>query len=337
MSGNRDYTRGDRAALISLSAGTCYWPACSAPIVQWVEGTYKIALEIAHICALKPTGERYDPKMTDEERDAFSNLIFLCHAHHQVVDERGAATRWPADQLRAWKEERERSGIQQLRGLRHLTEDRLAEMIGGAVESRDEDVKNTLARLEQSDAEAADLMKELRDELHAAQTAGSAINVDAVEMLYHAAGQLSHLRDSAELLHNAASELTPLEGNVSVLREAADKLGHLPTTVENLQSTTHELVNVETNANALQEIAHRLSHLPTSAERLQNTVGELTRLEGNASILQEAAGKLAHLPVTAEQLQAVVDGLDRLESSTSRLRSAAADIRRAVDGLDDHR
>ncbi|MEU0535480.1 hypothetical protein [Amycolatopsis tolypomycina] len=224
MSGNRDYTRGDRAALISLSAGTCYWPGCPEPIVREVEGTYKIALAIAHICALKATGERYDPRMTDAERDAFENLIFLCHPHHQVIDESGAAKKWPAEPLRQWKEIRERGGIQQLRDLRHLTEDRLAEIINQAIAAREDEIKHTLIRLEQSDAEAAALLKELRVELHAARTASSPVNLDAAELLYHAARNLSHLGDSAEVLNSAAGKLVGLEDNANTLRNAAEDI-----------------------------------------------------------------------------------------------------------------
>lgn len=224
MSGNRDYTRGDRAALISLSAGTCYWPGCPEPIVRQVEGTYKIALEIAHICALNATGERYDPRMTDDERNAFANLIFLCHPHHQVIDERGAAKKWPAELLRQWKTDRERNGVQQLRGLRHLTEERLAEVINQAIKAREDDIKHTLARLEQSDAEAAALLRELRTELEAARTASSPVNLDAAELLYQAARNLSHLRDSADVLNSAAGKLGGLEDNANMLRNAADDI-----------------------------------------------------------------------------------------------------------------
>ncbi|EOD69607.1 hypothetical protein H480_05339 [Amycolatopsis vancoresmycina DSM 44592] len=210
--------------MISLSAGTCYWPGCPEPIVREVEGTYKIALEIAHICALIAAGERYDPRMTDDERNAFENLIFLCHPHHQVIDEKGAAKKWPVDLLRQWKTGRERDGIQQLRGLRYLTEDRLAEIINLAIEAREDDIKRTLARLEQSDVEAAALLKELRAELNAARTASSPVNLDAAELLYHAATNLSHLGDNAEVLNNAAGKLVGLEDSAHMLRNAAEDI-----------------------------------------------------------------------------------------------------------------
>lgn len=333
MSGNRDYTRGDRAALISLSAGTCYWPGCSDPIVRRVEGSYKIALEIAHICALNATGERYDPEMTPSARNHFDNLIFLCHAHHQVIDERGASAKFPADVLRKWKEERERDGIQRLRGLRELTEERLNEIIRGAIESREAAVNSALTRLEQTDSDAADLMKELLDELRMTRNSGSAINVDAAEMLYRAASQLPQLHSSAELLQHAVEKLGDLERGAALLQDAVDKLGALTTSNEELHTTAGRLADAMDNIAPLHDVAIGLAHLPASAGHLEQTAGDLTALEGNADVLERAANKLTHLPVSAEQLVAVVGQLGTLENIAGQLRRAATDVQRAADDL----
>ncbi|WP_326943788.1 hypothetical protein OG439_27995 [Amycolatopsis sp. NBC_01307] len=333
MSGNRDYTRGDRAALISLSAGTCYWPECSDPIVKRVEGSYKIALEIAHICALNATGERYEPKMTPKERDHFDNLIFLCHAHHQVIDERGAAATWPAATLRRWKEERERDGIRRLRGLRELTEERLDEMIRDALESRETAVNSALARLQRTDSEAAELIKELLDELRMARSSGSAITMDTAEMLYRAASELAHLRGSAELLQHAAERLGGLERGAASLQDAADKLILLAPETKELHATAGQLAEVVNNAALLHDVATGLAHLPASAGRLEQTTRDLNALEGNADVLEGAANKLTHLPVTAEQLVAVVSQLGGLQNIAGRLQRTAADVRQAADEL----
>ena len=68
------------------------------------------------------------------------------------------------------------------------------------------------------------LLRELRAELEAARTAGSPVNLDAAELLYHAARNLSHLRDSADVLNSAASKLGGLEDNANTLRSAADDI-----------------------------------------------------------------------------------------------------------------
>lgn len=42
--------------------------------------------ECAHIRGENPTAARYDPGMTDEERRAFSNLLYLCPGCHTLID-----------------------------------------------------------------------------------------------------------------------------------------------------------------------------------------------------------------------------------------------------------
>jgi hypothetical protein len=104
----RKYTAGVRAALISFSAGICYWPACGKPLVTSVDGEYFIDLDIAHICALEEGGPRYDPDMTDKQRNDFPNVIFLCRPHHKAVDANNGEG-YPVEILRMWKTRRETS------------------------------------------------------------------------------------------------------------------------------------------------------------------------------------------------------------------------------------
>ena len=49
MSGLRSYTAGTRAALQTLSRGSCYYPGCGEPLVKLVKEDYYINYEIAHI------------------------------------------------------------------------------------------------------------------------------------------------------------------------------------------------------------------------------------------------------------------------------------------------
>jgi len=37
MSGVRDYSPGTRAALQTLSRGSCYWPGCGEPVVRLLD------------------------------------------------------------------------------------------------------------------------------------------------------------------------------------------------------------------------------------------------------------------------------------------------------------
>jgi hypothetical protein len=51
--------------------------------------------------------------MTDQERNDFPNLIYLCRVHHRVVDE-GTGEAYPVELLLDWKADRETAGQQSL-------------------------------------------------------------------------------------------------------------------------------------------------------------------------------------------------------------------------------
>lgn len=93
-------------ALAILSKGQCYWPGCHEPFLIAIGGDSILNLQIAHICALRPGGARYDTSMRDQHRTSFSNLILLCPAHHVAVD-RDLQNRYSANILRKWKADRE--------------------------------------------------------------------------------------------------------------------------------------------------------------------------------------------------------------------------------------
>jgi hypothetical protein len=58
--------------------------------------------EICHITASSRKGPRFDPALTDEERDSFANLILLCPSHHKMADDDTA--RYTPDLLRDLKQ-----------------------------------------------------------------------------------------------------------------------------------------------------------------------------------------------------------------------------------------
>ncbi len=323
MSGGRNYSRGDRAALIAFSAGTCYWPGCQKPIVERAAGTFKVTLDIAHICALNETGERFDPEMSDDERNSFENLIVLCRLHHQVVDEGGAGAEYSVELLKSWKHKRERGGIERLKGLQGLTESRLAELVNEAIKLRDVDVKVIIGRLEQRDSEAADLMNALLEELNAVRSS-SVLNVDAVEMLHETAKQLSHLPDSADALGATARELASLDGTTS----------RLAAIVETVQRLVGELGNLDSSADRLQDVATGLQYLPATAERLNGAADKLVILDGNAETLKGAAELLHHLPTTVPELKVVGEQIDKLETAVGSLQRTIQETQRAKKGND---
>jgi hypothetical protein len=70
--------------LFAASANRCSHPGCHQ---EMVTDRGVVVGEICHITASSSNGPRYNPKLTDEERDAFENLILLCPTHHKIADD----------------------------------------------------------------------------------------------------------------------------------------------------------------------------------------------------------------------------------------------------------
>jgi len=77
-------TREVLTKLCILSKNKCAFPGCDHPILN--ENGIYIA-QLCHIEAAEEGGERFNKKQTDEERRSFSNLMFLCHAHHKETND----------------------------------------------------------------------------------------------------------------------------------------------------------------------------------------------------------------------------------------------------------
>jgi hypothetical protein len=126
---------GDDRALFVLSQGRCYAPGCMVPAFQKVEGHYTAQLRLAHIYAHSPGGARYNPMMTQEERDSWTNLILLCDSHHGRVDTRANAAEYPAVLLLQWKEDREEGRIGDLPQLQGISDLDLQQLLLRQVEN----------------------------------------------------------------------------------------------------------------------------------------------------------------------------------------------------------
>ena len=61
--------------------------------------------QIAHIEAKSDAGPRANPLLSDQQRDAYSNLILLCPTHHTLVDAREST--YSVDVVRSWKTDME--------------------------------------------------------------------------------------------------------------------------------------------------------------------------------------------------------------------------------------
>jgi hypothetical protein len=251
----RNYSVGTRAALAALSQGSCYFPGCPTPVLVFVGDKPEVNVEIAHIRAAEANGPRFVEDMEDEERNAFENLVLLCVPHHKTVD-RDEKT-YPIVLLEAWKAQREASGQSALSGLRHLTEEKLDDMLTTALSSVNTQVSEALSRFERVDAESAQLIKQLMIGL---KDARRYYGVDP---------------DTVAILSNAARQLGPFEDNVVRFRSAAEGLGQL-----------------EDNSNRLQRAADGLRGLEDNAARLASAAESLRGLEDLVMRIERAASRM---------------------------------------------
>ncbi|WP_162991465.1 HNH endonuclease signature motif containing protein [Halostella salina] len=89
--------------LWNAAGNECAHPECDHELIDFDSDS--IVGEMCHIKARNPDGPRYDPEMSDDERNAYSNLILLCPTHHRIVDE--SPNQYPTELLREWKQEHE--------------------------------------------------------------------------------------------------------------------------------------------------------------------------------------------------------------------------------------
>lgn len=92
-------------SLFAKSQNRCAMPDCRAALV--IGDT--VVGEICHIRARRKGGARYDPTLSEEEKNSAVNLVLLCQTCHTLVDrdKRGA---FPVEWLEGVKAQHERGG-----------------------------------------------------------------------------------------------------------------------------------------------------------------------------------------------------------------------------------
>ncbi len=107
----RKYPERILKALWARSGGLCM--LCKKPVViiDDPRNPPTIIGEMAHIHGLKPNSPRYDPSMTDEERNSYENLLILCRNCHALIDKN--PDKYPPEKLKAIKREHEKWVIEQ--------------------------------------------------------------------------------------------------------------------------------------------------------------------------------------------------------------------------------
>ena len=89
-------------ALLAKSGNCCAYPGCNNQIVD--EDNIMIG-EMAHIEAAEEGGPRYNKKQTDDERNSYDNLIYLCPIHHKIIDRK--VDKYSVEKLKEMKSEHE--------------------------------------------------------------------------------------------------------------------------------------------------------------------------------------------------------------------------------------
>lgn len=91
--------------LFAASGGYCQNPGCNRELFVDADATKVSVAEMAHILAAQDDGPRPNPRLTEEERGAFANLILLCAICHTVIDK--APEAFPDSTIFKWKSDHE--------------------------------------------------------------------------------------------------------------------------------------------------------------------------------------------------------------------------------------
>jgi hypothetical protein len=176
-----------------MCGGGCYSPECGEPAIRFVHGAPTINLQIAHIHALENNGPRAVSRMPLSERNAISNLIWLCKPCHERID--ADEETYTAEVLREWKRDREAQPLGRLSGLRDLDRDGMEELLDHAMA----EVRADMAAFSESFPDLAALFRETIEGL-------PSLDPESIEMLSDAAQHLG-LPDYAPLMSTAAARL----------------------------------------------------------------------------------------------------------------------------------
>lgn len=95
--------KGDTLRELFLKSGNlCAFPGCGSLMMD-ADGVF--TGQVCHIEAAEEGGERFNSKMSNEDRRAISNLMLMCYPHHQKTNDVDA---YPAEVLKRMKADHER-------------------------------------------------------------------------------------------------------------------------------------------------------------------------------------------------------------------------------------
>jgi hypothetical protein len=111
-----DFTKETRDILAKRVGMRCSNPGCRKLTTgPRTESNHVVCIGVAaHITAASPGGPRYDTSLTDTQRRAPENGIWLCQNHGKLVD--NDRSRYTVEELRSWKEQAEAYARAELEG-----------------------------------------------------------------------------------------------------------------------------------------------------------------------------------------------------------------------------
>ncbi len=108
----RQYKPSTVRRLDTLSRNECADPDCDRKLIARDGET--IVSKICHIEAASEKGPRFNPKMDDEDRRHFNNLILLCDECHSIIDNLENEEKYPVELLQSWKKTHETTSQQSI-------------------------------------------------------------------------------------------------------------------------------------------------------------------------------------------------------------------------------
>jgi len=104
----KEVTAATKRKLASLSGNLCANPDCPArPTLLVDKNTQSDIGEAAHIAGEKKGAARFDPNMTNGQRNDISNLLYLCTNCHTKVDHDKEGRHYSVELLTQWKAQHE--------------------------------------------------------------------------------------------------------------------------------------------------------------------------------------------------------------------------------------
>jgi hypothetical protein len=277
---NRNYKAGVVEALHLLSGGSCYYPGCGEPTIRFRDGAPKKNVVVAHIHALEDDGPRAIKTMPEPERNAYPNLILLCHPCHDIVDHN--VKNHPAALLKQWKANREKEPRGSLAGLRNLDQATMETLLNKAMS----EVREDMAAVASTFPELAQLLRGVMEHL-------PQLDPKSIGLLHEAATNLRELPDSAMILHQATRHLPDLPDGALILHDAARHLPDLPDGAMILHAAAEKLSELPDHASSLHAAADKLVNLPDHVTYLQQVAETWKRTISNSTTqLSEAVGQL---------------------------------------------